>query len=56
MRADLTGFESDPVTLAAEELPSLPVWLTVVDGLVVHRSDTPVLDLTRGRITVAPAG
>jgi len=39
MRADLTGFAIDPVDVAADELPSLPVWLTVVDGQVVHRTE-----------------
>jgi predicted amidohydrolase YtcJ len=39
MRADLTGLATDPVAVAAEQLPSLPVWLTVVDGRVVHRSE-----------------
>ena len=39
MRADLTGFATDPVELAAAELPSVPVWLTVVGGRIVHRSE-----------------
>jgi predicted amidohydrolase YtcJ len=37
MRADLTGFAEDPVDVPADELPALPVRLTVVDGRVVHR-------------------
>ena len=37
MRADLTGFGADPVTCDPEELPALPIALTVVDGRVVHR-------------------
>ena len=40
MRADVTGFAADPLAIAPEELPSLPVWLTVVDGHVVHRSES----------------
>lgn len=39
MRADLTGFVTDPVELPAEELPENPVWLTVVGGRVVHRAE-----------------
>lgn len=35
--ADLTAFAADPVELPADELPDLPVRLTVVDGEVVHR-------------------
>jgi predicted amidohydrolase YtcJ len=42
MRADLTGFVVDPVSCPAEELPDVPVWLTVVGGRVVHRSDVLV--------------
>ena len=40
MRADLTGFAEDPVLVDADDLPDLPVWLTVVDGRVVHEQDT----------------
>ncbi|MFN8123982.1 MAG: amidohydrolase family protein [Thermoleophilia bacterium] len=36
MRADLTGFAADPVTLPADELPALPVTLTVSAGEVTH--------------------
>lgn len=38
-RADLTAFAADPVALPADELPDLPVRLTVVDGEVVYRSE-----------------
>ncbi len=34
-RADLTAFAQDPVECDADELPDLPVVLTVVDGRVV---------------------
>jgi predicted amidohydrolase YtcJ len=34
---DLTAFAADPVELDADELPALPVALTVVDGEIVHR-------------------
>jgi predicted amidohydrolase YtcJ len=37
--ADLTVFADDPVECDADELPDLPVVLTVVDGEVVHRVD-----------------
>ncbi len=36
MRADLTGFAADPVELPADELPALPVLLTVSGGEVTH--------------------
>ncbi len=39
LRADLTGLGADPVECPADELPDVPVRLTVVDGAVVHRSD-----------------
>lgn len=42
LRADLTAFAEDPVDLPADELPDLPVALTVVDGRVVHRADERV--------------
>jgi predicted amidohydrolase YtcJ len=42
MRADLTGFVDDPIETPAAELPELPVWITVVGGRVVHRSDVLV--------------
>ena len=35
MRADLTGLAVDPVDAPAEDLPDIPVWLTVVGGRVV---------------------
>ncbi|WP_017615671.1 amidohydrolase [Nocardiopsis salina] len=38
-RADLTAFVGDPLTTAPDDLPGLPVALTVVDGRVVHRLD-----------------
>jgi predicted amidohydrolase YtcJ len=37
MRADLTGLGADPVDCAPDELPDVPVLLTVVDGAVVFR-------------------
>jgi predicted amidohydrolase YtcJ len=37
--ADLTVFAEDPVACAADDLPALPVLLTVVDGEVVHRAE-----------------
>ncbi|WP_320671241.1 amidohydrolase [Patulibacter defluvii] len=37
--ADLSGFAADPAEVAADELPALPVRLTVVDGEVVHRDE-----------------
>jgi predicted amidohydrolase YtcJ len=36
-RGDLTAFAEDPVECDADDLPQLPVRLTVVDGRVVHR-------------------
>jgi predicted amidohydrolase YtcJ len=36
MRADLTGLAVDPVDAPAEDLPDIPVWLTVVGGRVVY--------------------
>jgi predicted amidohydrolase YtcJ len=33
--ADFTGLAEDPVDTPAEELPDVPVWLTVVGGRVV---------------------
>jgi predicted amidohydrolase YtcJ len=36
--ADLTVLAEDPVTCDADDLPDLPVLMTVVDGEVVHRS------------------
>ena len=36
-RGDLTAFADDPVECDADDLPQLPVVLTVVDGRVVHR-------------------
>jgi predicted amidohydrolase YtcJ len=37
-RADFTGFAADPVDIPADELPDLPVRLTVVGGRVVHEA------------------
>ena len=37
--ADLTVFADDPVDCDPDDLPELPVVLTVVDGDVVHRAD-----------------
>jgi predicted amidohydrolase YtcJ len=37
LRADLTGLGADPVDCPADELPGVPVRLTVVDGRVVFR-------------------
>lgn len=36
-RADLTVFEGDPLTTDPDDLPDLPVAMTIVDGRVVHR-------------------
>jgi len=38
LRADLTAFAGDPLTTPPDDLPGLPVALTVVDGEVVHRA------------------
>jgi predicted amidohydrolase YtcJ len=38
MRADFTGLAADPVDCPPDELPGVPVRLTVVDGEVVFRS------------------
>ncbi|MFE3459516.1 amidohydrolase [Nocardiopsis aegyptia] len=38
-RADLTVFAGDPLTTPADDLPELPVVLTVVDGRIVHRAE-----------------
>ena len=37
--ADLTVFADDPVECDPDELPELPVVLTVVDGQIVHRAN-----------------
>ena len=37
--ADITVFADDPVECDADELPELPVVLTLVDGEIVHRAD-----------------
>ena len=37
--ADLTVFAEDPVECDADDLPQLPVLLTVVDGEIVHRAE-----------------
>ena len=39
LRADLTGLGADPVDCPPDELPDVPVALTIVDGEVVHRAD-----------------
>ena len=36
--ADVTVFSDDPVEVDADDLPELPVVLTVVDGEIVHRA------------------
>jgi predicted amidohydrolase YtcJ len=38
-RGDLAAFAADPVQCDADELPELPVLLTVVDGQVVYRAE-----------------
>lgn len=38
-RADLTAFAADPVEIGGDDLPDLPVLLTVVDGEIAHRAD-----------------
>ena len=37
-RADITGFAADPVQTDADDLPDLPVRLTIVDGRIVYRT------------------
>jgi predicted amidohydrolase YtcJ len=37
--ADLTVFAEDPVACDPDDLPALPVLLTVVDGEIVHRAE-----------------
>ena len=37
LRADITAFAADPLTVPPDELPDVPVALTVVDGEVVFR-------------------
>jgi predicted amidohydrolase YtcJ len=36
-RADLTAFAADPISCPPDELPDLPITLTVVDGRIVHQ-------------------
>jgi predicted amidohydrolase YtcJ len=36
---DLTAFAADPVDCASDDLPDLPVRLTVVDGAIVFRAE-----------------
>ncbi|MEV0600410.1 amidohydrolase [Streptomyces sp. NPDC050315] len=36
--ADLTGFATDPLRVPPQELPDVPIRLTIVDGRVVHRA------------------
>jgi len=38
MRADITAFADDPVETDADELPDVPVRLTISDGDITHRS------------------
>ena len=40
MAADITALAQDPVDTPADELPDVPVRLTVVDGEVVHRAES----------------
>lgn len=40
-RADLTVWAADPVRVRPEELATLPIELTVVDGRIMHRADAP---------------
>ena len=37
--ADLTAFAEDPTEVDPDQLPSLPVLLTMVDGEIVHRAE-----------------
>ena len=39
LRADLTIFADDPVVVAADDLPDLPVRATIVAGEIVHSAD-----------------
>ena len=39
LRADVTAFAADPVESHPDELPELPVRLTVVDGRIVFEAD-----------------
>jgi predicted amidohydrolase YtcJ len=39
LRADITAMTADPGAVPADEVPDIPVRLTVVDGEVVHRDD-----------------
>lgn len=47
MRADLTAFADDPAATGADDLPALPIVVTVVDGAVVHRGSDPITSTTR---------
>jgi hypothetical protein len=38
MNADITVLGANPLEIAPDELPDVPVALTVVDGTIVHRS------------------
>lgn len=38
LRADITALAADPLRVDADELPAVPVVLTVVDGDIVHRA------------------
>ena len=39
LRADITGLAEDPVSADADDLPHVPVRLTISDGEIVHRAD-----------------
>ncbi len=39
LRADLTILAEDPVLVAADDLPDLPVHMTIVDGQIVYAAD-----------------
>jgi len=41
LRADLTILAEDPVLAAADDLPELPVRMTIVDGEIVYAQDAP---------------
>jgi predicted amidohydrolase YtcJ len=38
LRADITAFAEDPARIPPDDLPDLPILLTVVDGAVVYRA------------------
>jgi predicted amidohydrolase YtcJ len=39
LRADLTIMAEDPVLVAADDLPDVPIRMTIVDGTIVHIAD-----------------